>query len=45
MHGACNAALRSADRSKCKPYVCFILLLMHALAKCNPYDGETSSAA
>jgi TPR repeat protein len=38
-YSACNAALRSADRSKCKPYVLFIWFLMHALAKCDRYDG------
>ena len=38
-YGACNAALRSADRSKCKPYIRFIWFLMHALAKCDRYVG------
>jgi hypothetical protein len=38
-YGACNAALRSADRSKCKPYIRFIWFLMHALAKCEQYVG------
>jgi hypothetical protein len=38
-YGCCNEALRSADRSKCKPYVKFIWFLMHAMAKCDPYDG------
>ena len=38
-YGACNGALRSADRSKCKPYVKFIWFLMHAMAKCDPYHG------
>jgi TPR repeat protein len=38
-YGACNAALRSADRSKCKPYIRFIWFLMHALAKCERYVG------
>ncbi len=38
-YGACNAALRSADRSKCKPFVPFIWFLMHALAKCDRYVG------
>ncbi len=35
-YGACSEALRSADRSKCKPYVKFIWFLMHAMAKCEP---------
>jgi hypothetical protein len=38
-YGACNAALRSADRSKCKPFVRFIWFLMHALAHCERYVG------
>ena len=38
-YGACNAALRSADRSKCKPYIRFIWFLIHALAKCERYVG------
>jgi hypothetical protein len=38
-YGGCNEALRSADRSKCKPYVKFIWYLMHAMAKCEPYVG------
>ncbi len=38
-YGACNAALRSADRFKSKPYIRFIWFLMNALAKCNRYDG------
>jgi hypothetical protein len=38
-YGACNAALRSADRSKCQPYIRFIWFLMHALAKCERYVG------
>jgi hypothetical protein len=47
MYGACNAALCSADCSKCKPYVRFILFLMHALVKCGRYSmtGRTCSAA
>ena len=39
-YSGCNEALRSADRSKCKPYVKFIWFLMHAMAKCDPYDGS-----
>jgi hypothetical protein len=38
-YGACNAALRSADRSKCTPFVRFIWFLMHAMAMCDPYGG------
>jgi hypothetical protein len=38
-YGECNAALRSANRSKCTPFVRFIWFLMHALSKCDPYDG------
>ncbi len=38
-YSGCNDALRSADRSKCKPYVKFIWFLMHAMAKCDPYVG------
>jgi hypothetical protein len=38
-YGACNAALRSAHSSKCKPYVRFIWFLMHALAKCDRHVG------
>jgi hypothetical protein len=35
----CNAALRSADRFKSKPYIRFIWFLMNALAKCDRYVG------
>ena len=35
----CNAALRAADRGKCKPFVPFIWHVMHALAKCDRYEG------
>ena len=38
-YGVCNGALRAADRSKCQPFVPFIWLLMHALAKCERYEG------
>ncbi len=38
-YSVCNGALRLADRSKCKPFVNFIWYLMHAMAKCDPYDG------
>ena len=38
-YGACNGALRSADRSKCKPFVPFIWHMMHAMAKCDRYEG------
>jgi hypothetical protein len=38
-YGACNEALRSADRSKCKPFVKFIWFLMHAMSLCDPYVG------
>jgi hypothetical protein len=38
-YSGCNEALRSADRSKCKPYVKFIWFLMHAMAKCDRYVG------
>jgi hypothetical protein len=38
-YGACNGALRSANRAKCKPYIKFIWFLMHAMALCEPYDG------
>jgi hypothetical protein len=38
-YGACNEALRSADRSKCKPFIKFIWFLMHAMAKCDRYEG------
>jgi hypothetical protein len=38
-YSACNGALRSANRSKCDPFVPFIWQLMHALAKCEPYVG------
>jgi hypothetical protein len=36
-YSACNGALRSADRSKCDPFVPFIWQLMHAMAKCERY--------
>ena len=38
-YGVCNGALRASDRSKCKPFVPFIWLLMHAMAKCERYEG------
>jgi hypothetical protein len=38
-YSACNGALRSANRSKCDPFVPFIWQLMHAMAKCERYDG------
>jgi TPR repeat protein len=39
-YGVCNGALRLSDRTKCKPFVPFIWYLMHALAKCDRYDGS-----
>jgi len=38
-YGACNGALRAADRGKCKPFVPFIWHVMHAMAKCERYEG------
>jgi hypothetical protein len=38
-YSVCNCALRAADRSKCKPFVPFIWFLLHAMAKCDRYDG------
>ena len=38
-YGVCNGALRASDRSKCLPFVPFIWLLMHALSKCERYEG------
>jgi hypothetical protein len=38
-YSACNCALRAADRSQCKPFVPFIWFLLHAMAKCDRYDG------
>jgi hypothetical protein len=39
---ACNIALKSNDRSKCKPFVLFIWHVMHAMAKCDPCDNSVS---
>ena len=38
-YGVCNGALRASDRSKCLPFVPFIWLLMHAMSKCERYEG------
>ena len=40
-YAACNRALRDADSVQCKPFVPFIWHLTHALARCEPYDGDT----
>jgi hypothetical protein len=39
-YSECNSALREADRAKCKPFVLFIWHLMHAMAKCDRYEGS-----
>jgi hypothetical protein len=36
----CNSALRDCDPRKCKPFVPFIWHLLHAMAKCDRYDGN-----
>jgi hypothetical protein len=38
-YSECNSALRESDRVKCKPFVPFIWHVMHALAKCDRYEG------
>jgi len=38
-YGVCNGALRAADRGKCKPFVPFIWHVIHAMAKCDRYEG------
>jgi hypothetical protein len=38
-YSVCNGALRAGERAKCKPFVPFIWLVMHALAKCERYEG------
>lgn len=35
-----NTALRDANREKCKPFVPYIWLLMHALQDCPPYPKK-----
>ncbi len=35
-----NTALRDANREKCKPFVPYIWLLMHALRDCPPYPKK-----
>ena len=39
LYGSCNTTLRSTVSSKCTPFVRCIWLLMHAVAKCERYDG------